>query len=82
MLQNKINKHSEALFPLNSTRYSIIVNQVMKVLKTINYRVTNSHQIHASVLAHWVQDNDLRTAQRKARHPFYYFNGKLQEIRP
>ena len=70
MLQNKINNHSEALFPLNSNRFSIITNQVVKVLKTINYKVTNSNQIRASVIALWVQQDDLRTAQKKARHRF------------
>ena len=70
MLQNKINNHSEALFPLNSNRFSIITSQVTKVLKTLNFKVTNSNQIRASVIALWVQQDDLRTAQKKARHRF------------
>ena len=70
MLQNKIDNHSEALFPLNSTRFSIITRQVLKVLKTINYKVTNIYQIRASVIALWVQQDDLRTAQKKARHRY------------
>lgn len=70
VLQNKINNHSEALFPLNSDRYSIITSQVTKVLKTINYKVINVKQIRASVIALWVQNDDLRFAQKKARHRF------------
>src|SRR5690606_2077711 len=70
MLQNKIDNHSEALFPLNSTRFSIITSQVIRVLKTLNFKVTNSNQIRASVIALWVQNDDLRTAQKKARHRF------------
>ncbi|WP_303315529.1 hypothetical protein Q4Q34_14905 [Flavivirga abyssicola] len=48
----------------------LALTQVMKVLKTINYKVTNNDQIRASVIALWVQNNDLRTAQKKARHRF------------
>jgi integrase/recombinase XerD len=70
MLQNKINNHSKTLFLLNSNRFSIITTQVMKVLKTINYKVINNHQIRASVIALWVQRDDLRTAQKKARHRY------------
>lgn len=70
VLQNKINDHSEGLFPLNSDRFSIIAAQVVKVLKTINYRVVNLQQLRASVIAHWVQHEDLRQAQKLARHRF------------
>ncbi|MFL0102624.1 tyrosine-type recombinase/integrase [Tenacibaculum maritimum] len=70
ILQKRINDYSEALFPLNSDRFSIITNQVVKVLKTINYRVQDMKQLRASVIANWIQNDDLRTVQRKARHRF------------
>ncbi|WP_159296382.1 hypothetical protein [Tenacibaculum maritimum] len=70
ILQKRINDYSEALFPLNSDRFSIITNQVVKVLKTINYKVKDMKQLRASVIANWTQDEDLRMIQRKARHRF------------
>ena len=82
MLQNKINNHSEALFPLNSNRFSIITTQVMKVLKTINYKVTNNLQIRASVIAHWVQTHDLRKSQIMARHRFITSTEKYKKYDP
>lgn len=70
ILQKRIDDYSEALFPLNSNRFSIITSQVVKVLKTINYKVTNMKQIRASVIANWLENEDLRAVQRKARHRF------------
>lgn len=82
ILQNKINNHSEALFPLNSNRYSIITNQTIKVLKTINYRVKNSLQIRASVIALWVQNDNLRLAQKKSRHRFITSTENYEKYNP
>ena len=82
ILQNKINCHSEALFPLNSNRYSIITNQTIKVLETINIKVKNNRQIRASVMALWTQNDDLRTAQRKSRHRFITSTESYKKYNP
>ena len=82
MLQTKIDNHSDALFPLNSNRFSIITNQVIKVLKTLNFKVTNINQIRASVIALWVQQDDLRTAQKKARHRYITSTENYKKYNP
>lgn len=82
MLQNKIKNYSEALFPLNSNRFSIISMQVIKVLKTINYRVINNYQIRASVIALWTQKDDLRTAQKRSRHRFITSTESYKKYNP
>ena len=82
ILQNKINNHSQALFPLNSNRYSIITCQVIKVLKSINFKVRNNHQIRASVMSLWVQNDDLRTAQKKSRHRFITSTENYKKYNP
>ncbi len=82
VLQNKINNHSEALFPLNSDRFSIITSQVIKVLKTINYKVVNVKQIRTSVIALWVQNDDLRIAQKKSRHRFITSTESYKKYNP
>jgi len=70
ILQDKIKCFTEALFPLNSHRFSVITSQVTKKLKTINYKVTNLLQIHNSVISIWVKQYDLRTAQVMAGHRY------------
>jgi len=63
ILQTKINCHTEALFPLNTPRFSSITSDITRKLKTLNLKVTNLKQIRASVITLWVQAHDLRRAQ-------------------
>lgn len=67
-LQKKINSHTEALFPMNSDRISCIINPVFKELKKMNFRVTNTKQIRASVITNWLKKYDLRRTQYMAGH--------------
>ena len=70
ILQKKINSHTDALFPLNSDRISLIVNPVFKELKKMNFRVTNIKQIRASLITNWLKKDDLRRVQYMAGHKY------------
>lgn len=82
VLQDRIKNYSEALFPLNFSRFSIITSQVTKKLKTINYKVTNLRQIRASVIALWVRNDDLRLAQKKSRHRYLTSTENYKKYNP
>jgi len=80
ILQKKINCYTEALFPLNSTRYSSMFNDICKKLKTINLKVTNFRQIRFSVISIWVKKYDLRKVQIMAGHRFISSTEKYLKI--
>ena len=69
MLQNKLQNHSEALFPSNA-RFNAVVCQILKKLKKINHKVINIHQIRASVITHWLKQYNLRKVQYMAGHRY------------
>lgn len=70
ILQKKINCFTEALFPLNTHRFSCFTADITKKLKRLNLKVTNLRQIRASVLSLWVMEYDLRKVQIMAGHRF------------
>jgi hypothetical protein len=70
VLQNKINCFTEALFPLNTKRFSCITADITGKLKALNLKVTNLKQIRASVITLWVKKHDLRRTQIMAGHRF------------
>lgn len=70
VLQNKINCFTEALFPLNTKRFSCVTADVTGKLKALNLKVTNLRQIRASVITLWVKKYDLRRTQIMAGHRF------------
>jgi len=70
ILQKRIECYSEALFPMNTNRISCITSPVVKVLRSMNLRVTNLKQIRASVITLWVKEHNLRKAQVMCGHRF------------
>ncbi len=70
VLQKKISCFTEALFPLNTSRFSIITNDICGKLKYLNLKVTNLMQIRDSVITLWVKKHDLRKVQIMAGHRY------------
>jgi len=70
ILQKRIECYSDALFPMNTNRISCITSPVVKVLRSMNLRVTNLKQIRASVITLWVTEHNLRKAQVMCGHRF------------
>lgn len=70
ILQEELNCHTEALFPLNSDRFSIITAQLFKQLRKVNHKVKDSKQIRASVITHWLSENNIRKVQYMAGHRY------------
>ena len=70
ILQKRIGCDSDALFPMNTNRISCITSPVVKVLRSMNLRVTNLKQIRASVITLWVKEHNLRKVQVMCGHRF------------
>ena len=70
ILQKKIKCYTEALFPLNTPRFSIITGDISKKLRRLNLRVTNLKQIRHSVIKCWTKELDLRKVQIMAGHRY------------
>ncbi|MGV6831065.1 MAG: tyrosine-type recombinase/integrase [bacterium] len=70
VLQRKINCSTEALFPLNTKRFSCITADITGKLKAMNLKVTNLRQLRASVITIWVKKYDLRRTQIMAGHRY------------
>jgi len=70
ILQKRIECYTDALFPMNTNRISCITSPVVKVLRSMNLRVTNLKQIRASVITLWLKEHNLRKAQVMCGHRF------------
>ena len=69
ILQEKINCHSEALFPIKDDRFYITYT-LTKELKKFNHKVNNLKQIRASVLTYWLSQYNVREVQFMAGHRY------------
>ncbi len=69
IIQDKLQNHSEQLFPTNA-RFSSIVHHIFKKLKKINNNVENIKQIRASVITNWLGQYNLRKTQYLAGHRY------------
>jgi len=79
VLQEKINNHTAALFPLNSERFDIITLHLFKRLKRINHKVKNTKQIRASVLMYWLKHYNIREVQYMAGHRYISSTERYQQ---
>ncbi|WP_299223827.1 tyrosine-type recombinase/integrase [uncultured Psychroserpens sp.] len=70
ILQDAIQSHTDALFPLNSDRFDIILRHLFKRLKRINYKVKDVKQIRASVITHSLSSHNIREVQYMMGHRF------------
>ena len=68
-IQNKLQNHSEQLFPTNA-RFSAIVYELNKKLKKYNNKVDSVKQIRASVITLWLGQYNLRKVQYLAGHRY------------
>ena len=68
-IQNKLQNHSEQLFPTNA-RFNSIVYQINKKLKKYNQKVQDIKQIRASVITIWLGQYNLRKVQYLAGHRY------------
>jgi integrase/recombinase XerD len=68
-IQNKLQNHSEQLFPTNA-RFNSIVYHIFKKLKNINNNVENIKQIRASVITNWLGQYNLRKVQYLSGHRY------------
>ena len=68
-IQNKLQNHSEQLFPTNA-RFNSIVYQINKKLKKYNQKVQDIKQIRASVITNWLGQYNLRKVQYLAGHRY------------
>lgn len=68
-IQNKLQNHSEQLFPTNA-RFNAIVYHIFKKLKKYNQKAENIKQIRASVITNWLGQYNLRKVQYLAGHRY------------
>ena len=68
-IQNKLQNHSEQLFPTNA-RFNSIVYHINKKLKKYNQKVQDIKQIRASVITNWLGQYNLRKVQYLAGHRY------------
>lgn len=68
-IQNKLQNHSEQLFPTNA-RFNSIVYHIFKKLKKYNQKAENIKQIRASVITNWLGNYNLRKVQYLAGHRY------------
>lgn len=61
---------SERLFIPNNARLGNTVQSILKKLKQTNNKVTNNHQIRASVITNWLKQYNLREVQVLAGHRY------------
>ena len=64
------NVQSERLFVPNNKRLSNTILAIVKKLKKINNKVSNAHQIRASVITNWLGQYNLRKVQYLAGHRY------------
>jgi len=69
IIQNKLQNHSEQLFPTNA-RFSSIIHHIFKKLKKINNKVENIKKIRASVITNWLGQYNLRKVQYLVGHRY------------
>ena len=68
-LQERMQNHTEQLFPIN-TRFSIITYQLFKKMKRYNQKVESIKQVRASVITNWLAQYNLRKVQYLAGHRY------------
>lgn len=61
---------SNRVFIPNNKRLSNTIYHILKKLKKINQKVTNIHQIRASVITNWLKQYNLRQVQVMAGHRY------------
>src|SRR5690606_29950053 len=66
----KWNIESERLFIPNNARLGNTIQFILKKLKRINHKVTNSNQLRASVITNWLKQYNLRQVQVLAGHRY------------
>lgn len=69
IIQDRIQDHSEQLFPTNA-RFNAIVYHIFKKLKKYNQKAENIKQIRASVITNWLGQYNLRKVQYLAGHRY------------
>ena len=69
ILQEKINCHTEGLFPVKGERF-FLVNPLFAELKKLNHKVKNAKQIRASVITNWLKHFNIREVQYMAGHRY------------
>jgi integrase/recombinase XerD len=70
LLQDELQSHTQALFPLNSDRFDIISRHLFKRLKRINYKVKDMKQIRASVITYWLNHHNIREVKYMTGHRY------------
>lgn len=68
-IQNKLQNHTEQLFPTNA-RFSAIVYELNKKLKKYNNKVDSVKQIRPSVITLWFGQYNLRKVEYLAGHRY------------
>ena len=66
----KKNLTSNRVFIPNNARLGNTIQGIIKKLKKTNHKVTNIHQIRASVITHWLKHYNLREVQVLAGHRY------------
>ena len=70
VLQDKIGSHTNALFPRNTEKSSVLLSSLFKRLKRLNYRVKDNKQIRASVITYWLKLHNIRKVQYMIGHRY------------
>ena len=69
-IKTRRNIESERLFIPNNARLGNTIQFIIKKLKQINNKVTNSNQLRASVITNWLKQYNLRQVQVLAGHRY------------
>ncbi len=69
-IKSRKNIESERLFIPNNARLGNTIMHILRKLKKTNNKVTNAHQIRASVITNWLKQYNLRQVQYLAGHRY------------
>lgn len=72
-------KPTDKLFLSDGRSLSMLVNQIIKKLKTVNYKVSSTKQLRASVITNWLKKHNLRKVQVMAGHRYISSTERYQQ---
>lgn len=69
MIQKRTQTNDDKLFPLKA-QFNMVLNAVVKKIKTYNAKVINARHIRASVISNWLKHHNIRKVQQMCGHKY------------
>ncbi|QMU66240.1 MAG: tyrosine-type recombinase/integrase [Flavobacteriaceae bacterium] len=78
VLQEKIDCHTQGLFPVKGDRF-FLNDRLFFELRKLNHKVKNAKQIRASVITYWLSQHNIREVQYMAGHHYISSTERYQQ---